>query len=274
VVLTANAVIGQREEFLENGFDDFLSKPIEINLLDLVLNKYIRDKRPPEMFIDTGIHEEDDIDDNILDLDAHHSSIMMLKNIDGLDVDSALNAMNGMLDVFFDTIKLTMRLLPKSIEKMDMLLTEEKLAEFTVEVHGMKSVMRNIGASMLGNDAAQLERFASEKDKAFCDEHYPTFRASLVCLSEQLKNILSDEPVNNGEIADKSILKEPLMEAKAAVESFDRDKAIDVLAGVKGFSFSEEIDNLIQEIFFAVEAFDCEGASVTIEKVLQLTIDN
>jgi CheY-like chemotaxis protein len=44
--LTANAVMGQSEIFLQNGFDDFLSKPINIRQLDAILNKFVRDKQP------------------------------------------------------------------------------------------------------------------------------------------------------------------------------------------------------------------------------------
>jgi len=49
VALTANAVVGQADIFLKNGFDDFISKPLDIRLLDAVLNKLIRDKQPPEV---------------------------------------------------------------------------------------------------------------------------------------------------------------------------------------------------------------------------------
>lgn len=41
VLLTANAVSGVKEEMIEEGFDDFLSKPIEIEELQRVLIKYI-----------------------------------------------------------------------------------------------------------------------------------------------------------------------------------------------------------------------------------------
>jgi CheY-like chemotaxis protein/two-component sensor histidine kinase len=44
VALTANAIVGQAEIYLSNGFDDFISKPIEIHQLDVLLNKYIRNK--------------------------------------------------------------------------------------------------------------------------------------------------------------------------------------------------------------------------------------
>jgi len=49
IALTANALIGQAEEFLKNGFDDFVSKPIQTSHLNDVLNKFVRDKQPAEI---------------------------------------------------------------------------------------------------------------------------------------------------------------------------------------------------------------------------------
>ena len=46
IAFTANALIGQAEEFMKNGFDGFISKPIQIVHLSAILNKYIRDKQP------------------------------------------------------------------------------------------------------------------------------------------------------------------------------------------------------------------------------------
>ena len=47
VALTANAVTGQSDIFLNNGFNDFIPKPIDVRLLNAALNKYIRDKQSP-----------------------------------------------------------------------------------------------------------------------------------------------------------------------------------------------------------------------------------
>jgi PAS domain S-box-containing protein len=48
VALTANAVVGQADMFMENGFDGFISKPIDIRQLNATLNKLIRDRHPAE----------------------------------------------------------------------------------------------------------------------------------------------------------------------------------------------------------------------------------
>ncbi|MCL2198569.1 MAG: ATP-binding protein [Defluviitaleaceae bacterium] len=49
VAFTANALVGQEEEFLQNGFDGFVSKPIQSTYLDSILTKFVRDKYPIEV---------------------------------------------------------------------------------------------------------------------------------------------------------------------------------------------------------------------------------
>jgi CheY-like chemotaxis protein len=41
VLLTANAVAGVREEMLDTGFDDYLSKPIDVDELKRILVKFL-----------------------------------------------------------------------------------------------------------------------------------------------------------------------------------------------------------------------------------------
>ena len=49
VALTANAILGQADKFIENGFDDFISKPIDTRQLNSVLRKYVRDIQPADV---------------------------------------------------------------------------------------------------------------------------------------------------------------------------------------------------------------------------------
>lgn len=44
VMLTANAIVGDKEKYLSLGFDDFLSKPIVPEILDEMITKYISDE--------------------------------------------------------------------------------------------------------------------------------------------------------------------------------------------------------------------------------------
>ncbi len=42
--LTANALVGNEEMFINNGFQDFISKPIDMAKLDAALRRWVRDK--------------------------------------------------------------------------------------------------------------------------------------------------------------------------------------------------------------------------------------
>ena len=44
VVLTANAIVGMKEKYLNAGFDDYLSKPIDRNELNRVINDFLSKK--------------------------------------------------------------------------------------------------------------------------------------------------------------------------------------------------------------------------------------
>ncbi|MCL2049816.1 MAG: ATP-binding protein [Defluviitaleaceae bacterium] len=262
IALTANAIAGMKEMFCDNGFDDFMSKPIDIRQLDRILNSLIRDKQPPEVIEEARRQKGNDtpsVPDNSADSD---NPLVLLKRIVGLDVDYALEAMDGLEDVYIDTVKLTTRLLPERINKMDRFI-ETDIKAFTVEVHGLKSVMRNIGAAELGNSASQLENAALEDNVAYCNEFYPPFKAGLVELYDGLVKAVQPESAEPKKTADTSaVLLQAIAEAKNAAEAFDRDGALEILMPCMEYTFGEEADGILGEVVNALEAFQCEGALV------------
>lgn len=42
VVLTANAVVGVREEYIKKGFDDYMTKPLDVDVLQKILVRYLK----------------------------------------------------------------------------------------------------------------------------------------------------------------------------------------------------------------------------------------
>jgi CheY-like chemotaxis protein len=48
IALTANAVVGMKEMFIENGFNDFLSKPIDVSKMDEILDRWIAKEKREE----------------------------------------------------------------------------------------------------------------------------------------------------------------------------------------------------------------------------------
>ena len=42
IALTANAIVGAKEMYLEAGFDDYLSKPVKMETLNELLMRYLK----------------------------------------------------------------------------------------------------------------------------------------------------------------------------------------------------------------------------------------
>ena len=269
IALTANAIIGQDEVFLENGFDAFIAKPIDTGQLNDILNKFIRDKQP-EAVLDAARKLKVQGDSDVAGTDASEGEapadpLSVLRQMDELDVESAIEAMSGMEELYLDTVRLTLRLLPERIEKMDSFLNTE-LKSFTIEVHGLKSALKNIGASTLGNAASRLERAAIDEDQGYCDENYPSFRDGLDELKNKLNAALQEDE-GEKESADKALLAPAIAAAKAAAEGYDRDTALEIISKHAAFTYGAEIDGLLGEIISVLEAFDCAAAVTLIEKV-------
>ncbi|WP_457606482.1 ATP-binding protein [Nitratifractor sp.] len=59
VALTANALKGDRERFLGEGMDEYISKPIEMSELIYILNKFLHDHAEVNLELDTSSFEVD-----------------------------------------------------------------------------------------------------------------------------------------------------------------------------------------------------------------------
>jgi len=277
VALTANALVGQEDVFLANGFDGFISKPIDSRQMNDVLIKLIRDKYPPKVIEEARRKEErGDVSTSPNNLEPakgaaaellnHAETLMLMKRIDGLDVDSALDAMNNMTDIYVDTANLTAQQLPEKIRNMDKYIDTD-LKRFTVEVHGLKAVLRNLGANALGNQAAKFEKNALDDNKTYCDDYYPSFRIGLVNLADNLNIVFPSPSGCENEEAKISSLMQEIADVKAAAEIFNRDAALYIITPHIYSKYGEKMDVLVKEIFDALNVFKCEEALKNINRL-------
>ena len=190
-------------------------------------------------------------------------SLKPLREIDGLDADMALEAIGGNLDVYFNTIKITTHLLPERISRMDRFMENNDAKSFTVEVHGLKSVMKIIGARKIGFIAEELEENAAF---GLSPELYRKFRTLLMDLVVKLNEVIP-KPETKEEIVDAKMFIKALKEARSAAEEFDSVLAAKILTPFSVFSYAGEIKPLLSETIFALESFDPETA---LHKIMKL----
>jgi CheY-like chemotaxis protein len=160
VALTANALVGQAEMFLEEGFNDYLSKPIDTRRLDVLLNKLIRDKQPPEV-IETS-HAMTARAAPAQTAPAHQgkTTALILTN-------------PRLLNIFIRDVEKAIQTL-EDLSKYKFNRDADKQL-YVVTVHGMKSALASAGEPELSAFALKLEQAGKMKDTAEMISETPPF---------------------------------------------------------------------------------------------------
>ena len=228
VALTANALVGQSEMFLKNGFDGYIAKPIDSRELNSSLNTFIRDKKPGEV-VEAARRlqkEKGFIVKDFAPSAAKNTEAMMKFFL--ADAKKAVNILSGMKDHIRD-------------------LSETDMQIFAVTVHGMKSALSNIGEKDLSLEALQLEKAAIVRDIEIIAEKTPGFIDLLAALIE--KSDARRETANAGLNKEKeSILREKLSDLKKACKEFDSNEARKLIEGLLSEQWPQEIQGGLDDI--------------------------
>ncbi|MDR3278332.1 MAG: response regulator, partial [Oscillospiraceae bacterium] len=250
LALTANALAGNEEMFLKNGFQAFLSKPIDIMQLDAAVNQWVRDKEaekdvPPGLDgrrsgSDRRTGEEDGRrsgNDRRTGEERRGQAGADWERLsaDGLDTDAGLARFGGDAEVYLEVVRSYLRHTPELLETARAACAEASLPEYAVTVHGLKSSSRSIGANGLGARAEALERAAKGGDAAFVRENNGAFLADAEKLLEQLAASLE---TGEGDKPRKAAPdSETLRRLLDACERFDIDGVDRHMSELEAFSY-------------------------------------
>jgi CheY-like chemotaxis protein/HPt (histidine-containing phosphotransfer) domain-containing protein len=182
IALTANAMAGNDELFLENGFNAFLSKPIDIFRLHDVLNRWVRDKTRENQ--QDATEEEPD--------DRHEGARPIDKlNILGIDTAVGLSLLDDDEESYIAILISYATHCPGFIETIRS-FGPDSLEEYRIAVHGIKGSSRCIGAQRTGNQAEELEKAAKRGDLAFIEANNNLLIEDLERVISGIKNFLEE----------------------------------------------------------------------------------
>ncbi|AEF85698.1 sensor protein GacS [Treponema primitia ZAS-2] len=185
IALTANAVSGMKEMFLSKGFNDYLSKPIELTKLDEIMGKWIpRDKKYKNESTKTDIEKTDRGGAGNLPviLTVDYSLLTSI----GMDLFKGI-AMTGGTEASYLKVLTTFR--KDALERLPLLgsiPSEQELSLFTTNVHALKSAAATIGAEAVSKAAAELEASGKAGNLALISERLPGFFRDLQNLAEHI----------------------------------------------------------------------------------------
>jgi len=228
IALTANAVVGQSDIFLANGFDGFISKPIDSRELDAMLDHLIRDKQPPEV-IEAALRE-------LREIETGHSAVS------AKDINKRLEIEKYFISDAEKTIG--------AIEEIYAKLGDsgaEVVNTYITAVHGIKSALANIGERELSEAALRLEHAGNKRNFAVITTETPGFIDDLRFLIEKFK------PADNGYDVesydgDKVYLRDKLFDIKNACDAFDIIAAKDALDDLREKTWPRRISEILDEI--------------------------
>ncbi|MDR1470900.1 MAG: response regulator, partial [Synergistaceae bacterium] len=219
IALTANAVSGMREMFLENGFNDFLSKPIEVSKLNEIVGRWI----PKEKRVNTARDPRTSPSPAETDL-----------NIEGLDTSHGLASTGGTPEGYMEVLEIYCLDVDKRLETLSIVPDSIRLGLFTTQVHALKSASASIGAFEISRLAAELEKAGVVGDTEFIRAHLDAFLKELTAVTERIKTAISKKQAISP-CGERQIMGESLNLLKNALASEDIGDVDRILA-----SLSEE----------------------------------
>lgn len=258
IALTANAVNGTKEMFLDEGMNDFVAKPIEMRTMISKLRTWLPKEKIEKA---VGVVEE---------APAMPEEEIIIK---GLDTKAALNLVGS--DKLYWAI---LKDFYQAIEKKSMLIKESEMNEdwsrYTIEVHALKSAARQVGATELGEKAARLEQAGNEKDGTLIHKSTDEMLELYCQYIDILKPYFELKPKEG--IVLKNITTKVLLgffnEIRLALEELEMDEVEQVIEQMSSYQYDgayKEHFKMLKEKALEYDADGCEEIIRSWESILE-----
>ncbi len=168
IILTANAVAGMKQKYMEEGFNGFLSKPVQGPLLEKTLKQYL----PEELVTLTEQEQADDAEEQ-----EQARRQVLRQAVDDLrladmDLDDALQYSSGLVTDVLDNIKGYLTDSEANRERIKKEYEAENWNDFKIHVHALKSTSRIVGAVHMAYLAEQMEKAAGSEDISYIIQNF------------------------------------------------------------------------------------------------------
>lgn len=207
IALTANAVVGAKEIYLKAGFDDYLSKPIEVDRLEKKLAKYLpkdivswrtNDKKN-SIEMPNGLQDEVILEFAPMDIEASGDGmvssdeiIQKIKNI-GLSADDGLRFCGGDEDFYIEMLKDYVGAYEGKVQDLERFFEGKDWREYQTMVHALKSTSKTIGANVIYEQARSLEEASGKVDVDFIEKNHGKLLGDYKVITDKIAVIFIPE---------------------------------------------------------------------------------
>ncbi len=246
IALTANAVAGMREMFLREGFDGFLSKPIELGRLHEVLKEFL-----PHYLIEYK--------DNMKYEKKKETSTVRIAGMDMAVAAAHCGSEEAVLSLL-DTVY------HEGINKLKQIneyYMNKDFESYAIEVHALKSVAKSIGAVELSELAKAHEFAAKQGNMQTIDDSFfklmDDYRSLLYAIKPYAKQnapaVRAEAPLPKVEAEKK------LSDISAAIAEFNIKRAEDILDEMLATALDKPLAIKLSKVKNCLKIFDYDSAA-------------
>ncbi|MBQ6434596.1 MAG: response regulator, partial [Synergistaceae bacterium] len=249
ICLTADAVSGARNKYLEQGFTDYLSKPVESSTLEKALMEYLP-KDKIEITTSTDENEDSNEKTELTELEKFYAQT------DGLDyVEAIKNCANEAilsktLQQFYNSIQNNLN----DIKKFE---SEGDIKNYTIKVHALKSSARLIGASELSSQAMYLEDCGNNNDVDSIKDLTPDLLANYESYVAKLSPLYKQN--ENAELIPIEKLYEAYEAIKEFASMFDSDSIDGIISMLREYRIPDDEAEKFNIIASCADSADWSG---------------
>ena len=152
IALTADALEGAKEKYIDIGFDGYIPKPIDKNLLNEVITDVLKEKM------------------KVVQEESNKTSNDYLKN-NGVDIDKSLELL-GDIETYDELLKEFMKTIKDKVNQLNDYRLKRDMDNYAIIVHGLKSDSRYLGFTKLAQLSLDHEMKSKAKETSYIDDHF------------------------------------------------------------------------------------------------------
>ena len=290
IAFTANAVSGAKEMFLQEGFDEFISKPIEDQELKRLLRKvlpktsisYIKEEDRKKISLKQEKKqvkiEDADVQEPIPEEVPGTDKLVYLEE-KGFHTGAGLQYCRGDREFYEGLLMQFAKSAENKITDIEGSFRQEDYKNYQILVHALKSSSKMIGADTLSEMAKAAEEAAKNQDAAYIKENHGDILDKYKEVVQSIFDVLSpeedasaEETKTAGEEVSKEELLKQLSELKQCLDTFEADRAETLIAEMSGLAYEgRAVSELLHDVKQDVEDFELGAAAEKVETIIRNT---